>query len=238
MLLFGLLEQFLHLQAFHFDSARDACREYRDRARKLGHPLSEQISLVLLGLAELGKENLKDARRSFETLRAWQNRERILMDWIWKMPLQFGFTELCLSENNVRAARKEADVMLSVVSTTAERTWIGLAHYLRARVSIAEGNDHDARSEVVQGLAAIEGWEAPVAAWRLHSLAARIQLGGGHREEAQRAILGLARSLPDEDKLKVDFLSITADSRDPANFPIPPTPESVPTVWYTCFQHE
>jgi hypothetical protein len=29
------------------------CREYVDRARTLGHPLSVQMSLVLLGLAEL-----------------------------------------------------------------------------------------------------------------------------------------------------------------------------------------
>jgi DNA-binding winged helix-turn-helix (wHTH) protein len=207
VLLFELLETFLNIQAFCFDPARVACRNFLERARDLRHPLSEQIAFVLLGLAELGAGKLPAARGNFEALRSWQNRERILMDWIWKLPLQYGFAELCLAEGNIRAARAEVDLMFSLVSQTAERTWIALAHYMRARVSFAEGNDQSARSEVMAGLALADKWEMPVAAWRLHAFAAEIQMGEDHGIQAGDAILKIARSMDNEDDLKTHFLS-------------------------------
>src|SRR5262249_12146081 len=89
-LLCGLLTTFLHVEAFSFDCAREACRGHLERARALDHPLSVQMSLVLLGRAELGAGDYRSARRAFHEVIAWHKRERILMDWIWKLPLQLG----------------------------------------------------------------------------------------------------------------------------------------------------
>src|SRR5262249_14463653 len=85
-LLFGLLEAYLSIELFSFEQAREACTEYLARARALRHPLSQQMSLALLGRAELGAGDLDGAHNHFEELRRWQSGERILMDWIWKMP--------------------------------------------------------------------------------------------------------------------------------------------------------
>jgi hypothetical protein len=81
-LLFRLLEVLLHIEAFAFDQACEACRQHVVRAKELGHPLSIQMSLVFLGRAQRGLGELDAARRTFTEIREWQSRERILMDWI------------------------------------------------------------------------------------------------------------------------------------------------------------
>ena len=207
VLLFGLLEAFLHVQAHSFETARTACRGYLDRARELGHPLSIQISLVLLGSAELGAGDLAAARRSFEELREWQSRQRILMDWIWKLPLQLGFTELCLAEGDCNAARGESERFLTLAAATAECTWTALAHHARARVAILERDSLCARREIALGLAAIEGREAPLAAWRLHALAGDALDDPSHQAQAGAAILQLAGSLATGDPLRECLLA-------------------------------
>jgi hypothetical protein len=65
VLLFGLLEALLHIEAFAFDQACQSCREYLVRAKELGHPLSVQMSLVFLGRAQLGLGDLDAAQRTF-----------------------------------------------------------------------------------------------------------------------------------------------------------------------------
>jgi hypothetical protein len=160
VLLFGLLESLLHIQAFSFDDARAACRKHYARAHFLGHPLSLQISQVLLGLAELGAGDLTSARRSFNEIRELQSRCRILMDWIWKLPLQLGLAESGLAGGDLKSARDESEIFLSLAHDTAECTWIGLAHYTRARVALAEHDMALGAIEISRGLSAIEGREA------------------------------------------------------------------------------
>jgi hypothetical protein len=207
VLLFGLLEAFLHVQAHSFDTARKACRGYLDRARELGHPLSIQISLVLLGSAELGAGDLAAARRSFEDLREWQSRQRILMDWIWKLPLQLGFTELCLAEGDRNGARRESERFLKLAAATAECTWTALAHHARARVAILERDSLCARREIALGFAAIDGREAPLAEWRLHALAGDLLDDPSLLAQARTAILQLASSLAAGDPLRECLLA-------------------------------
>lgn len=201
-LLFGLVESFLHIEASSFDDSRQACERHLVRARELGHPLSVQMSLVLLGRAELGAKNLPAARRRFEEVREWQRRERILMDWIWSLPLQLGFSELCLAEGDIESAEAESARFLEVASRTAERTWIALAHYARGSVAAAKGDRAGVRSEIARGLAAIEGFTAPLAEWRLYALYGRAGFA-----KAQHVLQSLADSLPEQDPLKESLLA-------------------------------
>ncbi|MBZ5725239.1 MAG: AAA family ATPase [Acidobacteriia bacterium] len=208
-LLFGLLDAFLHIQACSFASALEACRGYLDRARLLGHSVSIQIGMVMLGHAELGTGNPEAARRLFEELREWQSRERVLSDWFWKLPLQLGLTELFLASGELQAAREEAERFLTLASETAECTWRALAHHARARVAILERDPLGARREIARGLEAIEGREAPLAAWRLHALAAEVMGEPSHLAQARAAILRLAGSLAADDPLRACLLAHT-----------------------------
>jgi hypothetical protein len=56
----------------------------------------------------------------------------------------------------------------------------------------------------------IEQYEAPLAAWRLHALAAEIDGDNYHRERAEAILRKLAGSLPENECLKVYFLSSLA----------------------------
>jgi DNA-binding winged helix-turn-helix (wHTH) protein len=207
VLLFGLLQAFLHIQAFSFSRAHELCIEHLDRARALQHPLSIQMSQILLGLACLGVNDLEGARRNFDAIRAWQAQERILMDWIWELPLALGVTELQLARRDLESARKESDHFLSSASTTAERTWTALARYSRARVAFAGGDGAMALAEISAGLASISGIEAPLAEWRLHALGDVVEPGGRHRANACSVIHQIANSLPGNDPLRISFLS-------------------------------
>jgi DNA-binding winged helix-turn-helix (wHTH) protein len=206
-LVFGLLEAFLYIETFAFSAARKACQDYLVTAREIGHPLSVQISLVLLGLAELGSGDLAAARQNFEEARGWQRRERILMDWIWKLPLQLGFAELCLASGDAPAARAEAEAFLAHAATTSERTWIARAHDVRARIALAERDKPTARRHIALGIAEMDGYEVPLAEWRLHALASQVNKEPGEGDKAREVILRLAGSLDDEPELRDTFLS-------------------------------
>ena len=207
VLLFGLLEAMLHLETFSFEQAHRDCREYLTRARQLGHALSIQICLVLLGKAQLGIGDLDSAQQTFDEIIRWQDDERILMDWIWRLPLQFSYVELCLARKDVQAAIHAADLFLSQTARTAEKTWTGLAHLARAKVAELQKDDRGARLEIAEGLRIIEECEAPLAAWRLHAFAARTLGANKHLVIARNIVQGLANSLTEEQDLQRCFLS-------------------------------
>ena len=211
VLLFGLLQSFLYIQACSFNIASERCQEQLDRARALQHPLSVQASCILLGMARLGAGDLEEAQRRFDEILQWQRRERILMDWIWRLPLGLAVTELQLALGKVESARKESEWFASAAFATAERTWTALAHYARGRVAFADGNTSLMLAEVELGLNAIAGFEAPLAEWRLHGLACMGTADGAHHEKAQSTILRLAHSLPAGDPLRACFLASAID---------------------------
>jgi len=69
-------------------------------------------------------------------------------------------------------------------------------------------------------LSTVQGFEVPLAAWRVHSTAAEIdedagnlQSAGLHRDISRATILQLANSLPAEEPLRQIFLSAPAVAR-------------------------
>ena len=122
------------------------------------------------------------------------------MDWIWRLPLQFGYVELLLAEKDLAAALEASDVYLGQTTATSERTWTGLAHYARARVAAAQNDDAARQRHIATGLRLIQDCHAPIAAWRLHALA-------GDSEKSGNILLELAQSLATEPDLSRSFLS-------------------------------
>jgi len=69
-------------------------------------------------------------------------------------------------------------------------------------------------------LTIVQGFEVPLAAWRIHATAARIDETSGnheaalaHREISRATILRLADSLPEKEPLRENFLSAPAVAR-------------------------
>ena len=89
-ILFTLVRGWLHEQAGDYARARTLCDSALADARESGYPFGQLIGLVLLGFAELGLGAYNRARANFEEIAARLDRERVLMDWIWRMPLGVG----------------------------------------------------------------------------------------------------------------------------------------------------
>jgi hypothetical protein len=157
------------------------------------------MSAVLLGQALTATGNYHRAYATLREVRDWQCRERVLMDWIWRVPLQFAFTELWLRQGDTTSARREAAGAVEAAEATPEKTWRGLARWYVARVSTAAGNLDSARKEIGQGLEITEGYQALLARWRLYALAHEVFGDETARTQATSLLRILLESLDTDD---------------------------------------
>jgi hypothetical protein len=142
------------------------------------------------------------------------NSQKIMMDWYYRMPLELALTEVWLGKKDLIRARQEAERFLNSAVATAERTWQALAWEANARVAMAEIDLKRAQDCVSRALETMEGFEIPLAGWRVHATAAEVsqraedtESSQRHREISRAAILQLANSLALEDPLRKTFLS-------------------------------
>src|SRR5260370_12206485 len=142
------------------------------------------------------------------------DRQMVIIDWYWRMPLQSGLTELWLAKGDLKQAQVEAERFLEVTQATAERTWQALAWEASARVAMAQHNLDRAHDCLAHASATLEGFEVPLAAWRVHATAAELFRSSRRNAEAehyrqlsQTTIFKLAGSLPAEEPLRKIFLS-------------------------------
>jgi hypothetical protein len=142
------------------------------------------------------------------------DRQPLMSDWADNMPLQASLTELWFRKGDLAQARQEAEHFLEVSLATAERTYQGLAWEANARVAIAGEEWNRAESCIAKGRATIEGYEVPLAAWRVHGTAAELYARTGNhdlaahcRDLSRATTLRLANSLEPEDPLRKIFLS-------------------------------
>jgi hypothetical protein len=138
----------------------------------------------------------------------------MMADWYFRMPLQFAVTEASLSKGDFEMAREEAEQFLTVTLDNEERTFRALAFEANARVAIAEQDLNRAQDFIAKAMESIEGFEVPLAHWRVHGTAAELhralgnrELAEHHRESSSATIMKLANSLPAYEPLRKTFLS-------------------------------
>ena len=92
-----------------------------------------------------------------------------------------------------------------------------MAWEANARIALAGLDLPRAQECIARGLSATEGFEVPLAAWRVHATAFELFQNSGDRELAQchlalsrDTIMKLANSLPAEEPLRQKFLSAPA----------------------------
>jgi hypothetical protein len=142
------------------------------------------------------------------------DRRPVIHDWYSRMIIEGALSELWLAKRDLARARLEAERFLELTRATAERTWQALAWDTNARVACAERDFYRAQNCIDQALSTMEGFEVPLAAWRVHGTAAELsaRLGNNaaaeqHRASSRATILRLADSLPHDEPLRVRFLS-------------------------------
>lgn len=135
-------------------------------------------------------------------------------DWYWRMLLEQALTDAWLGKGDLKQAGAEAERFVAATLTTAERTWQALAWEASARVAMAEGDRGHARTCVDKAVAAMEGFEVPLATWRVHASGAELESRLGNQRAAERhrslgraTVLALASSLVDYERLRETFLA-------------------------------
>ena len=179
-----------------------------------------RFSLVIAGAAEAGLGNHQQAFERLLLAGEEMDRHSTLGDWYWRLPQQWALTNLWLSRGDVPRAVENAEAFLAGARATAERTWQALAWETNARLALWLSDTSRAQTLIESALAAIDGVEAPIAAWQVFATAAdvaraRSDLSGEtHQAASRNVILKLAASLgPEEEALRQTFLAAPAVMR-------------------------
>jgi hypothetical protein len=207
----------IHLHAMDFPGVLAICASIFPA---LGDPAVTsglRICRVLAGVAETALGHHARALEHLVTAREEMDRQMVLRDWYWRMPLEAALTDLWLAQGDLAQARPQAERFLQVTLATAERTWQALAWDANTRVAMAASSMARAHECLANALSTMEGFEVPLAAWRVHATAAALYAGPGNRVAVERhcahsraTILRLANSLAAEEPLRTTFLSAPA----------------------------
>jgi DNA-binding winged helix-turn-helix (wHTH) protein len=206
-----LLVAWIHLHAMDFSGVAAICESIFDSIRI---PNGVRLWHILFGSAEAALGNSGRALEHLMKVRSEMERQPLMNDWYQNMPLQAGLTELWLRQGDLVQARAEAGLFLDAALATSEHTYQGLAWEANARVAMAGEDWTRAEDCIAEALSTMEGYEVPLAAWRIHGTAADLYTRAGHHDSASNhselsrtTILKLAASLDADDPLRSIFLS-------------------------------
>jgi ATP/maltotriose-dependent transcriptional regulator MalT len=97
-----------------------------------------------------------------------------MMDWFWESQLHTYLAELSLRRGDLERATIEASAAQQTAQATPERTWRGRAHVIAALVALERRAFDDAGQYLRQATREIRGIHAPLVAWRIEAVTARL----------------------------------------------------------------
>jgi tetratricopeptide (TPR) repeat protein len=220
----------LHLHALDFRGALAICDSALSLARDsalrpapgwpIGFPRQVRNAMICTASASAAVGDYARALELFSRVRSEMDRQSVFFDWYWRMPLAGGMTELHLAMGDRIRAQEEAGRFLQISLATVDRHWQGLAWEVNSRVALENGDLPRARDCIAKAVATVQGFEVPLAAWRVHATAVHIEEEAGnleaarsHRDISRVTILRLAGSLPEREPLRESFLTAPAVAR-------------------------
>jgi DNA-binding winged helix-turn-helix (wHTH) protein/tetratricopeptide (TPR) repeat protein len=203
---------FLQLNAMDFAGARQIVESNAPIFMSI--PAVRRFNLIRAGAAEVGLGNPERALEHLLTAENEMDHQPMMADWYHRMPLHWAMAEAWFSRGDMEKARVEAAEFLRVSLATGERTYRAQAYEVITRLAMAESNLDRAQDSLVKALQEMEGYEVPLAHWRVHGTAAELhralgnrELAEQHRESSSATIMKLANSLPTDEPLRKTFLS-------------------------------
>src|SRR5882724_1739571 len=209
-----LYRAWIHLHAMDFPGVLEICNAILPSLDEAARRPWRRFCLVLTGSAEAALGRHVAASNQLISTRDEMDRQPVIHDWYCRMMLGQALTDVWLAKGDVMQAGPEAERFLELTLATAERTWQALAWETSARVAMAGGDDHRASTCIENALSAMEGFEVPLAAWRVYASAAELETrrgnqraAGRHRSLGGATALALANSLVDHERLRATFLA-------------------------------
>ena len=201
---------------------------------QLTSPSDLRLCSILIASAELNLGNYERADALLSTTQQSMEHQEVVFDWYRRLLMESALTELSLAKGEVGKARVAAERFLKSALVTEERTWRTLAWETSARIAVTELDLSRARACISEALSTMEGFELPLAAWRLHGTACELyhmmgerDLAQHHRDMSRDTIMKLANSLSIEEPLRGTFLAASRvrNVLGPSKIPVPPTKE-------------
>ena len=202
--------------ALDFGGVRKICEEVLPSLADNSLASVNRLSRIFAGAAETALGNYDRAMEYLSTVEREMARQKLMEDWIYRLPLESELTDLFLARSELAQARLHAEKFRGDAMATDEHTWQALACEANARLAMAEGDLDGARECVEEAVKAMQGFDVPLAAWRVHSTGADVfnrlnqaELADQHRQQSRKTILRLADSLAPDDPLRHKFLTST-----------------------------
>jgi tetratricopeptide (TPR) repeat protein len=167
-----LYRAWVHFHALDFEGVLKICEPLLPSVQDIARGPWRRLCHILIGSAKTGLGKYASALKDFERARYEMDRQKVIHDWYWRMILESGATDLALVQGDLVRARSLAESFLRATLSTAERTWQALAWEASARVAAAGYDTEQAYACVAKALSTMEGFEVPLAAWRVHATAA------------------------------------------------------------------
>ncbi len=209
-----LYRAWVHFHALDFDGVLTICESLLPSVEDIARTPWRRLCRILIGSAKTTLGEYEPALKYLDSVRDEMDQHKVIHDWYSRMQLEWGATELSLAQGNLILATSQAERFLQATLSTAERTWQALAWETGARVASAAEDTDRARACITKALSTMEGFDVPLAAWRVHATAADQYEHAGnsgsakrHRELSAATILKLAHSLPEGEPLRKTFLS-------------------------------
>ena len=211
---FLVYRAWVHLHAMDFAGVLAIGEKVLPSLKDPVHSPWRRVCLIFMASAEaaLGKHERAFERQA--AAREEMDRLPVMFDWYFRMLLDSCLTEVLLAKGDLAAAKGVAERFVDATLRTAERTWQALAWEVSARVAMAEGELERAGHCIRSALTSMEGFELPLADWRVHATAADVYSRAGDiarakqsRELSRTTILKLANSLSMAETLQKTFLS-------------------------------
>jgi hypothetical protein len=212
-----LLRCLAQVMGLDFAGARAGCASVSLGSDQSTPTFPRHFWLTVEGAAAAGLGEQEHALEVLLQVGEEMDRQPQLLDWYWRLLRGWTLAGLRLSRGELEHAHQEGTLLLENACATAERTWQGLAWDVNARIALAGGDARQARDHIERGLAAIDGVEAPVAAWQVHATAAEVFEALGqtisaqsHRTSSRDTSLRLATSFDSQEPSRQVFLASRA----------------------------
>jgi hypothetical protein len=152
-----------------FENALEASRSISLSAAQ---PAELRLRLLLMGMAQAGLGHTADGATALISVEHMMEAHPAVLDWYWRMPLEWSCVNVALMSDDLEEAHRRCGRLIEFTGRTAERTWQSIAWEAKARVLLYEGAINEAASCLDRARKTIDGLEAPLAEWRVHSTAA------------------------------------------------------------------
>jgi DNA-binding winged helix-turn-helix (wHTH) protein len=222
-----------HVIAHEFELARDACEIAAPGLDSDGNidasfpeaflACEERIRLITLGAAEAGLGQYDRALAHLEVARQQMLENPVVLNWYWRIAVEWALAHLWIARADLDRASGHANEMLALTAHQPEVTWRALALQTRARIAMGQRDLARGQGCIGEALSAIAALEVPVAAWKVHTVAAELFELGGDEESAQHhrvvgraALLKLGGSLPPGHSFRRRFLNSQPAAADHA----------------------